>query len=553
MRIKSLTIQGFLSLADVSLQDLPGLVVLVGKNSSGKSNIINALSLVFLESDNGLSHDLGSPEDYHHLFINHDTQSGPHPTIITSMLLTNQEWAELLGADSTIGRALEEQELFMVKQITVVNETLIWRTEEIEIGDSSVVSHGDFVSDSPGIIYRSSDHATEELIDVVPADFLKRLSELLSSSFQVIHTTDKPRSWPNPFLERPTIIDSEQVSGLWRRSQSRGNQRQLWTKVTKQYEQIAPNGQRPAGVASSIQMEEGTLSVPIGMTGEGSQALFRLIDQLDRGPSIMAIEEPETHLHPALIKQVGEVLNQTTNGGKQLFVCTHSPFLVEQSSLDNFFIVKRAANETQVARMNDNRDLRSLLFDIGVRPSDILFSDAILLVEGLADEVFFTSISTKVNAPLAERHVKVVRANGKNRGKYKIAFWAEVGRDAGLPLYLVLDGNAQTEADQAIASGLIPANHCLVLQNGDLEDYYPWSALEEALSRLFNKTVDEEIPAGGRVKGLRALLGSQWPRNSWKPQLAERVSQIMSREEAESHLTDVVGFLRNIHGQLGVG
>ena len=109
--------------------------------------------------------------------------------------------------------------------------------------------------------------------------------------------------------------------------------------MAHEFEQIAPNEQRPVGVASSIQMEEGTLTVPIGMTGEGSQATLRLIDQLHRGPPIMAIEEPETHLHPTLIKQVGQVLAAMAKEGRQLFVCTHSPFLVEQSSFDSFYVV----------------------------------------------------------------------------------------------------------------------------------------------------------------------------------------------------------------------
>ena len=146
----------------------------------------------------------------------------------------------------------------------------------------------------------------------------------MRSSFQVIHTTANPRSWANRFSERPTILEPEHVNDLWNLSQSKGTRRQQWTRLVQQYGGIAPNEQRPAGVASSIQMEEDTRSVAIGMTGEGSQAMLRLIDQLDRGPQIMAIEEPETHLHPALVKQIGQLLAVKANEGKQLFICTHS-------------------------------------------------------------------------------------------------------------------------------------------------------------------------------------------------------------------------------------
>ena len=87
--------------------------------------------------------------------------------------------------------------------------------------------------------------------------------------------------------------------------------------------------------------------------------------------------------------------------------------------------------------MDNVSELRGLLFDIGIRPSDILFSDAILLVEGLADDIFYNHLSNKVNAPLAERHVKTIQADGYPQGRRKIEFWAEVGRDANMPLYLI--------------------------------------------------------------------------------------------------------------------
>ena len=126
-------------------------------------------------------------------------------------------------------------------------------------------------------------------------------------------------------------------------------------------ERWLPTTNNPQAWTSSIQMEEGSLSVPIGMTGEGSQAVLRLINQLERGPSIMAIEEPETHLHPALTKRVGQLLTETTTRNKQLFICTHSPFLIGPSSLDSFFVVRNGGNGTQVSPMGDKKGLRGSL------------------------------------------------------------------------------------------------------------------------------------------------------------------------------------------------
>ena len=480
MRIDDLHIQNFASLDDIRLTDLPDLLVFVGKNSSGKSNIVNALSLLFLRLDNQLSQNLGNRDDYHHLFPNHDTRVGLFPTVSATMTLTTREWEELLQVEFEPRERFEKYKLHVTKRIVDVGNSIVWRTEEVDIGAFEIIYEGEFVSESPLITYEilTEDEESEEMhIEIDTSEFTNQLYQLLSSAMQVIYTTDNPRSWPNQFQERPTIIDNDHINSLWELSQSRGSRRQSWTRVTQQYALIAPSQQRPAGVASSIQMEEGNLSVPIGMTGEGSQAILRLIDQLERGTSIMAIEEPETHLHPGLIKRVGQLLTKSTETGKQLFICTHSPFLVEQSSLGSFFVVRKQGGKTRVSQTRENQDVKNLLYELGMRPSDILFCDALLLVEGLADEVFFDSISNKVNASLAERHVKIVRANGKDRGKYKIEFWAEVGEDAGLPLYLILDRNAKKEAQEAIDKNMIPEDHCLILSEGDLEDHYPWFPL----------------------------------------------------------------------------
>ncbi len=558
MRIKSLRVRNFTSLVDVDLHNLPNLVVFIGKNSSGKSNLIDALALFFTEFGTDLERHLGDPENYQHLFPQNDISVDPPPEISAGISLTPKEFDSLLGLDEGSWEELEQFEeahLTLTKRIVATAHDIYWTTHDISLinknVDFEIVRHGEVSQDT---------FLAEILLGVSPDDIvswtnevLGRLADLLKSNIQAIYTSESSRSWANRFSERPTILESEHVADLWNLSQSRGTRRQQWTRLVQEYGRIAPNEQRPDAVASSIQMVEGTRSIPIGMTGEGSQAMFRLMDQLDRGPQIMAIEEPETHLHPASVKHIGQLLAAKANESKQLFICTHSPFLVEQSSLENFFIVKKEQDRTQVSPIGGITGLKNLLLDIGMRPSDILFSNAILLVEGLSDETFFDHLSNKVDASLARRQVKAVRANGSSRGRRKVEFWAEVGRDSGLPLYLILDKDAQDEAEQAIGGQLISRERCLVLEKGNLEDYYPQRALEEVLSTQFNVTVEEPIPVGKRVEGLRRLLSRKVKgKNAWKPILAEEVAKTMTRDEAESETGVIVGFLRKIYHEVGV-
>ena len=450
MRIKELSIKNFKSVIDVSLTDLPELVVFIGKNSSGKSNLIDALALMFLDFGKQLERDVGAQE---YLFPSHLVREESLPEISVSLSLTPHEWEEVFPNDKADGKGFEDLELHLVKRIEPTGSGMQWKTHEVRVGDLSVVEGGQFVELDTTTLHEFT--VDQSIRPVVPPAkrFLAQLGELLASSFEVIHTTESQRSWPDRFTERPTILDRAHIEELQRLSQSTGSQRQDWMKVAQGYEAMAPNEQRPVAVGSSIQMEEGTMSVPLGMTGEGSQATFRLVDQLERGSQILAIEEPETHLHPALIKKAGQLLTEATENGKQLFVCTHSPFLIDRASLDNLFVVRKGNNGTEVSPMCGTKDLRDTLYDIGMRPSDILFSDAILLVEGQSDEIFFNGLSKKLGVPLAECHAKIIQAGGMPRGRPKIEFWAEVGRDAGLPLYVILDKSADQEAQRAISRG----------------------------------------------------------------------------------------------------
>lgn len=549
MRVKHFGVRNLTSLIDVDLSDLPNLVVLIGKNSSGKSNLIDALALFFMEFGGELEISVGAQE---YLFPNHDIQVNPAPEISATLSLTSMEWAKLFRIEQLPADTFESIELHLTKRIVNTSNGTFWKTHLVRFGIVDLVKDGEIEQIDTSLIPSIIGEEWPEGVQFDVRQFVSSIGPLLRSSFQILYTTESPRSWSNRFTERPTIIDSAVIEELRTLSQSTGMQRRGWSVVARRYEDLAPNSQRPVGVASSIQIEEDALSVPIGMTGEGSQAILRLIDQLLRGPQILAIEEPETHLHPAFIKKAGRLLTEASHDGKQLFVCTHSPFLVDQSSLDSFFVVKNEGKGTQVSPMREIDELRNLLLDVGMRPSDVLFCDAVLLVEGLSDETFLNALSNKLGAPLAERHVKVVSANGKSRGRYKIEFWAEVGQDAGIPLYVILDKDAKDEAERAIEKEQIPRERCLILSQGDLEDYYPWPAVEEAVSNLFGIEIDQPIAVGERVKELRELLSRKAKGNAWKPLLAEEVVRIMTSEDADSEMAEMVNFIRKIRDDLGV-
>ncbi len=568
MNLNQLSIINFTSLREVTLDNIPDLVILIGKNSSGKSNLLDAIALFMLQFGSSVEQRLGSQDEYQHLFPENNVEVTPPPSLLARIYLRHEEAAHILGFDdmsndeeereqyaslleidaSNISEA-EPVELLAEKSLIANGSSVTWKTTYLKFGPYLICASGPIVIDGEEI------DIPEDIAEQIPGvdrnSFMVRLDEFFKSQFQIVHTTENPRSWTNRFTERPTIIDPDHVQALWSLHQSRGIQRRPWAEVSRLFETVAPNEQRPVGVANSIQLEEGSLTIPVGMVGEGSQAVLRLIDKIQRSSGIVAVEEPETHLHPGLAKRVGQLLSAEASDSKQIFLTTHSGFLIDRESLDRCFLVNKSESGTSVAAMGDKEDLRAALLDIGVRPSDVLFSDAILVVEGYSDERFYSALSNLLGVPLVCRHVKIICSHGKDRGKYKIKLWSELASDAELPLYVILDQDASDQAEEAISDGSLESDRCLVLSKGDLEDYYPWEVLRQTLEDEFGLSVESPIPVGERVAKIRSRLGHRTERgNSWKPVLADGVASRLNRKVAESEFEEIADFLRKMSREL---
>ena len=100
---------------------------------------------------------------------------------------------------------------------------------------------------------------------------------------------------------------------------------------------------------------------------------------INPSPSVILIEEPESHIHPEMQRKLLEFIRSQIE--KQFFLTSHSNVFVNSSYTDRIFYTQFDENINLI----DATNRASVLSDLGYSVTDNLVSDLIILVEGPKD------------------------------------------------------------------------------------------------------------------------------------------------------------------------
>ncbi|MFE2824419.1 ATP-dependent endonuclease [Streptomyces sp. NPDC059271] len=132
-----------------------------------------------------------------------------------------------------------------------------------------------------------------------------------------------------------------------------------------------------------------------GVQSLAALAVARKVAEGGRRALILAIEEPEAHLHPSAVHQLRQVVNEIA-AKQQVIYTTHSPLLVDRFRISNNIIV-RGSKAAPAKTLNELRDV------LGVRTSDNLASaNLVLVVEGLTDKNSLEALLSSKSAALSQ-------------------------------------------------------------------------------------------------------------------------------------------------------
>ncbi|WP_341282077.1 AAA family ATPase [Paenibacillus sp. FSL H8-0537] len=135
---------------------------------------------------------------------------------------------------------------------------------------------------------------------------------------------------------------------------------------------------------------------------------------------ILAIEEPEAHLHPAMQYQFLKFLlkNKEDKKVRQIFVTTHSTHITSSVSLDELICLHNEIGETSVGYpgkvFQDNEKSKKYVQRfLDATKSDMLFSQKVIFVEGIAEQLLLPILARYLGFSLEENHVAVINVGGR--------------------------------------------------------------------------------------------------------------------------------------------
>lgn len=241
---------------------------------------------------------------------------------------------------------------------------------------------------------------------------------------------------------------------------------------------------------------------------------------------------------------------KTHVGHDQVFVSTHSPMFLDKSQDRCVWLLRLDDLETSIQRVESPEDVRLMLAELGVVPSDVFLKDLVVFVEGSTEELAVFPIWAKtLGFPLTDSpQVGLLSIGGDGQAEKYLRVWLKLMQHAPADFLVVLDKHAgpiakRLEKDLGIASGKIR-----ILSKHGIEDFYPPKLVVEALRTLFQEDVEpKELPKENVGSFLNERLAVKRIQG-WKVQLGTYIASRMDKKEIPTEIHSLIGDIQTLIG-----
>lgn len=270
--------------------------------------------------------------------------------------------------------------------------------------------------------------------------------------------------------------------------------------------------------SADVVINDGT-PTPLQQKGDGIKSLTALamlnIPTSHDRVSVIAIEEPESHLHPESARQLYETIN-ALSVNHQVVLTTHSPLFVNRSNLKENIIVD-SGKATPVKKIKEIRDI------LGTKVSDNLVNaENVLIVEGKDDRIVLEKIlpqmSESIKKAIQNGTLIIDDMGGAGNLPYKLSFY----RNLQCKYHVLLDNDdaGRRSGQEAEIQGLLNTRNttytiCNGSPNAEFEDCLEKTAYAGAILSEFGVDLNVTEFRGNkkwsdRVADCFRSQGKQW-------------------------------------------
>ena len=161
----------------------------------------------------------------------------------------------------------------------------------------------------------------------------------------------------------------------------------------------------------SLKFSSEKFDIPISNKGTGFKRLLMvayfeyLAQKNSKRYQIFGIEEPETFLHPALQKDLLDSIIELSDNN-QFFLTTHSPVFAGATKKSNITVVRKENEQSKYFNFENEDDILNMVInELGIKPSYNLLNDdydKAVFVEGSGDVKFWQIALNKINGSIPE-------------------------------------------------------------------------------------------------------------------------------------------------------
>lgn len=366
MRISKLSIKNFKSISYLSMENVESALILVGRNNTGKTVVIDAILTM-----------AGKLPVEKHMF---QDPSKPMEMDVTLQLTEEEEITEELSFRFV---ATADGNVQYIDSSGKHNPQIKERLPEIHYIDNN----------------RSVTELQEEIFALQGSDVFEKVKsgkcmyeegKNCDHCFSCIKDIENKKPLELSVVESARLMEyqihhlnirdfSERVNQCFQKNNGPSQEVQFTMQL---------NQENMFNLDTLIVNKDRNLKGSLQLMSEGTKSIYLLslleayIAGENASPCIIMMEDPESYLHPQLQKVAGEILYRLSKKNQVVF-STHSPNMIFNFTQKQ--IKQVVLDETYATTVRENVDIDEILDDLGYTANDLMNVSFVFIVEGKQD------------------------------------------------------------------------------------------------------------------------------------------------------------------------